>query len=187
MPYIPEAHLQYDLLPWSRKHGGEVFSYPGRLLEQITEFLPEGETLMPYGFDSYDEYYKLVDDFMREYATTLEAMALFRKFKKTMICMNQKESWSVLRYLGADYGDVGGLRRGHCYYWPCSKEHPVYEGVVDEEEFTSYWFPTEPSLWEILEDPTGMAHRTIYNKENYCSQEDFDHVMEQIKNMRIDP
>lgn len=41
-------------------------------------------------------------------------------------------------------------------------DNPVYEGVIDNEEFTSYLYPTDSDLWEILEDPTGMAYRTIY-------------------------
>ncbi len=31
MPYIPKIHKKYNLLPFSRKNGGEVFSYPCNL------------------------------------------------------------------------------------------------------------------------------------------------------------
>ena len=53
------------------------------------------------------------------------------------------------------------LTRGRCYYWPCSKERPVYEGVIDDEEFTSYLYPCDAECWEIVLDPTGMAARAL--------------------------
>lgn len=40
-------------------------------------------------------------------------------------------------------------------------ENPVYEGVVDNEEFTSYMYPCDKDSWEIVEDPTGMAARAL--------------------------
>ena len=57
---------------------------------------------------------------------------------------------------------VFGLTQNKNYYWPTRKDKPVYCGVIDDEEFTAYLYPTEAHLWEILEDPTGMAHNTIY-------------------------
>ena len=78
--------------------------------------------------------------------------------------MNVKEDWSVVRYVGHEYDDkprVFGLTRGRCYYWPCSKERPVYEGVIDDEEFTSYLYPCDAECWEIVLDPTGMAARAL--------------------------
>jgi hypothetical protein len=82
-----------------------------------------------------------------------------------MIRMNNKENWSVLRWLGDHFPKGCSVRcvdKGRCYYWPCDIDNPVYQGVIDNEEYTSYWYPTEPEMWEILEDPTGMAYRTIY-------------------------
>ena len=78
--------------------------------------------------------------------------------------MNMKEDWSVVRYVGHEYDNkprVFGLTRGRCYYWPCSKERPVYEGVIDDEEFTSYLYPCDAECWEIVLDPTGMAARAL--------------------------
>ena len=95
--------------------------------------------------------------------------------------MNQKEEWSILRYIGPTDDNVGGLTHGKNYYWPTRKDNPVYCGVVDDEEFTSYRYPTEAHLWEILEDPTGMAYRTIYEKaKGYTSVAQHEAVMEQI-------
>ena len=44
-----------------------------------------------------------------------------------------------------------------------------------------YLYPTEPSLWEILIDPTGMAYRIIYERGKGClSQSEYDDFMSQI-------
>lgn len=37
MPYIPEQHKKYHLLPMCQKNGGEVFEYPSALLAQLEE------------------------------------------------------------------------------------------------------------------------------------------------------
>ena len=57
MPYIPKEHVKYDLLPFCRKNGGEVFEYPSELLDKVEKYLPDGESLIPYGYNSYEEYY----------------------------------------------------------------------------------------------------------------------------------
>ncbi len=91
---------------------------------------------------------------------------------------------SVLKYVGESTGGIGGFTHGRYYYWPCSVEEPEYEGVIDDEEFTSYLanighsdiayqlleeagangvkgFASERDIWEIVEDPTGMAARVF--------------------------
>ena len=39
MPYIPKEHEKYDLLPYCRKDGGEVFEYPGGLINEAEELM----------------------------------------------------------------------------------------------------------------------------------------------------
>ena len=162
MPYIPKNHEKYNLLPSCRKHGGEVFSYPVEFLDELQDYLPYKISLMPYGYDSYEDYFNAIDEYISKYAKTEEAVKKFNAFKQAIAEMNVKEEWSVLRYKGESDDKIFGLTHGQVYYWPCSKNRPEYEGVIDDEEFTSYLYPTDASLWEILEDPTGMAYRTIY-------------------------
>ena len=103
-----------------------------------------------------------------------------------MIRMNNKENWSVLRWLGDHFPKGCSVRcvdKGRCYYWPCDIDNPVYQGVIDNEEYTSYWYPTEPEMWEILEDPTGMAYRTIYGEKNYVSLDKWNYCMDQVSNL----
>lgn len=181
MPYIPVNHKKYDVLPYIRKRGGEVFDYPSKLLFQIEEII--GHDLTPYGYASYEEYYEEVDRCAEPFVDDPEIMKLFSDYKSEVRCMNRKEQWSICRYKGERIGEISRLEPGHTYYWPTRADNPVYCGVIDEEDFTSYWFPTEPEDWDILEDPTGMAYRTLYEKKNYVSKRRFDNVMEQVKKL----
>lgn len=162
MPYIPEKHEKYDLLPRCRNSGGEVFEYPSRLLSKIESLIDPSSGLVPYGYDSYDDYFGYLDELMNAYANHPDTVDALLRLKRCVLDMNQKEEWSVVKYIGPSDDSCFGLTHGRDYYWPTRKDNPVYYGVVDDEEFTAYWYPTDAHLWEILEDPTGMAYRTIY-------------------------
>lgn len=171
MPYIPKQHQKYGLLPYCKKHGGEVFSYPPDLLNKVESLLPEGEGLTPYGYSCYDKYYAQIDKYKSLYAVdNIKLEKLLSQLKLEIQKMNIKEDWAVLRFVGNSTPEVFGLTHGKCYYWPCSKEQPEYEGVIDDEEFTSYIYPTRPELWEVLEDPLGITSalqnaKTIRNSQ----------------------
>lgn len=48
-------------------------------------------------------------------------------------------------------------------------------------------YPTDPDLWEILEDPTGTAYNTIYGSgKNKLSKAAHDHIMKQLENAIIE-
>lgn len=168
--------MKYGLLPRCHKDGGEVFSYPAEL-DELDELLQKAENgdgidandciLYPYGCKSYAEYYAFLDSYIEKYRkkdpALSEAIAIL---KETIQDMNVKEDWSVMRYTGSQFDNdpkslAHELTKGRCYYWPCSKEHPVYEGVIDNEEFAPYLYPCDPDSWEIVEDPTGMAARAL--------------------------
>ncbi len=174
-PYIPKQHLGYGLLPDLTASGGEVFSYPTELSE-IDSMVNECEgderdergyrvsQIMPYGFGSYAEYFGLLATLAGRYRESNPDVAeAIESLSAKMKLMNVKEDWSVVRYVGSQFDDdaIPHLTKGRCYYWPCSRENPVYEGVVDNEEFTSYMYPCDKDSWEILEDPTGMAARAL--------------------------
>ena len=93
----------------------------------------------------------------------------------------------MLRYVGIDDNRLVGLTHGRTYYWPTSIENPMYCGVINDEEFTAYLYPTEPEMWEILEDPTGMAYRTIYEKaKGHISKDEYAHLMAQFSDVAIE-
>ncbi len=181
MVYIPDNHKKYNLLLQSQKCNGEVFSYPSNLLDKLGD---AGEdNLDPYGYSSYEEYYAEIDKRINkgEIDNNAELVELLKSYKDLILQMNKKEVWSVLKYIGEDTDAILGLKKGRYYYWPCSMENPRYEGVIDEEEYTSYLYPTDSYLWEIAEDPTGMAYRTIYGGENSCSTDKYENIMKQVK------
>lgn len=182
MPYIPKDHKKYGLLPYCREHGGEVFDYPSELLSEVNKLLRPEDDLIPYGYESYEEYFDEVDRLSKKFKDNPDKYNLFVEFKKVMHEMNCKEDWSILRYIGETDDEVFGITNGKIYYWPTSKTNPVYSGVIDNEEFTSYWYATDSDSWEILEDPTGMAYNTIYcDGENSASSEKLQSILEQMK------
>lgn len=173
MAYIPTAHEKYDLLPSCRKGGGEVFSYSPT--DDIDRLLPEGESVIPYGYSSYEEYFTRLDSYVTIYGTTdgeLNQLSLMiGGYIEDIKKRNVKENWSVVQYLGESSEGIGGFTHSRYYYWPCSLETPEYEGVIDDEEFTSYlawgrpdsktFDEIDPVTWVIAEDPTGMATKFL--------------------------
>lgn len=187
MAYIPVQHQKYDLLPRCRKSGREVFEYPLSLIDKTTDLIGTIEGLTPYGFRSYEEYFNVLDSAIISNEHIPEAVKLLKQLKIEIHQMNQKEEWSILRYIGPSTGNLLGLTKGKVYYWPTSKDHPVYHGVVDDEEFTSYLYPTNADMWEILEDPTGMAYRTILEKgEGSITKKNHDYILQQAKTIQME-
>ncbi len=161
MAYIPKAHEKYNLLPLCQTIGGEVFSYPSDLLNDIDKLLPEGEGLIPYGYNSYYEFDVQIDLYINKYGVTNHKLNTFGEllstYKEFIHQMNIKENWSILKYVGKATPNCIDLTPGRFYYWPCSIENPKYEGVIDDEEFTSYLYMISAEQWVIAEDPLGMA------------------------------
>lgn len=184
MAYIPKEHEKYDVLPMCRREGGEVFSYPSQLIEELSKKLPDDENMIPYGYRSMEEYMKKMEEYAAQYFIEESDKLLFVEFKTLMKEMNRKEEWSIVRYIGESDDNIFGLTHGHTYYWPCCKSNPRYEGVIDDEEFTSYWYATEPKDWEILLDPIGMAHATIYGvAKEHVTWEQYVDTMTQIEHI----
>ena len=165
MPYIPEKHKKYNLLPFCRKNGYEVFEYPSELLFEIGDInMKLCQTITPYGYKSYKEYYSTLDRLIKRNRRNKKLSRLLRLFKKEMIRLNNKDLWSVLKYTGET--NEFHLTHGRAYYWPCTKEEPYFRGIVDDEEFTNYLYDVYGSHshdWIILDDPTERAYRTLNN------------------------
>lgn len=171
MTSIPERHLRYGVLPLCRESGAEVFSYPAELPfvdDMLCRALGKKVSLItPYGYDSQGGYLSVLEG----YAGRVEGARPFlaadlRGLERSVVGLNDKEAWSVVRYVGEASDDLE-LTQGRCYYWPCCEESPRYEGVIDDEEFTSYVYAPDPASWEVVDDPAGMATRTV---EGYRSR-----------------
>lgn len=181
MPYIPKEHEKYHLLPWCKEHGGEVFDYPSKMICELEKEIGTSVGIFPYNYESYEEYYDSLAGLMEKYRSNSKISSMIENLKNKVKQMNQKEEWSILKYIGPVRNELFGLTSGKNYYWPTCKDNPVYCGVVDNEEFTAYLYPTEPYMWEILEDPTGMAKRTIYEKaDGYLSESEHKHMIDQL-------
>jgi hypothetical protein len=171
MPYIPKIHMQYPVLPHSREHGGEVFQYDPKLNRKLEELV--GEQLIPYGYDSYESYLARIDELIQSHDGETDTMQMLKQLKQSIIELNQKENWSICKYLGESFDDGFGLSHGGYYYWPCTADDPYFSGIIDDEEFTAYDYPTDPDLWDIIFDPTGMARQTIFGGLDADKKETF--------------
>lgn len=182
MACIPEKHKGFGLLPRSVEGFKEVFSYPLSLIEEIEGMLfelkgvaedPEygrPSPLIPYGKEFYEAYQAEIEVYLEKYAE-YEVAGLLKLLSSEIRKMNVKEDWSVVRYVGQQFDgdDLAPLMSGRCYYWPCSRENPVYTGVIDDEEFTTYLYLCDSESWEIVDDPMGMAARALAGEADTVS------------------
>ena len=171
-------------MPFKSKKGGEAFSYDPFELREIESILDKLDVCAePYGCYSYEKYFSEIDRGIALLSDNDKAMEQVRKFKDSMQRRNRKEMWSVLKYVGPTTDSIFGLTNGHYYYWPCSTDNPCYEGVIDDEEYTSYLYSTEKELWEIAEDPAGMAFRTLTRRPGELDQETLDDIVKKSKSI----
>ena len=133
MAYIPTSHSHYNLLPYCTAHGGEVFAYSSTqpLEDVLRDYYPPQPALDPAGYDSFADYIAMLDHLVIEYNEWPEAVKAIERFRDEMHDLNQKEKWSVCRYVGKNYDGVGGLTCGQTYYWPCSAAKPEFIGVIN--------------------------------------------------------
>ena len=177
MAYVPEEHKKYNMLPECERLGGEAFEYIPETVYYVSEIIGKDYSIFPYNYESYESYFSELDRIISDFSDNAETVELIEKLRKEITDLNQKEEWSILKYVGPP-GDNGfGLTPGKNYYWPTSKSNPVYRGVIDNEEFTAYIYPTDADFWEILEDPTGMAFNTIYGNGRKVLKTDYDRML----------
>ena len=171
-PIIPEAHKKYNLLPMGTKYGGDTIEHPHFMRDDIEKLLPVGKNTIPYPyFHGYNEYFEHIDACISEYGMTdgelNELGKMIVEFKTQVKEMNVKENWSVLRYIGEsiDAGGMFGYTHGRYYYMTNKKSYLKGDDfyVIDNEEYCScqiFNFLSK-GIWEIVEDPTGMAARML--------------------------
>ena len=164
MPYIPYEHETYRLLPGSRKEGGEVFEYPHELLDEVNSILPKGENLIPYGYDSIDSYCTEIEKWLDFFAEDKEKYDLINRYYYKVVILNLPEAWAIVKYVGESVDEGLGLTKGKFYYCPRPTNEDGLFGIIDDEEFTSYMYSCDPSLWVLYEDPTGEASKTLGQK-----------------------
>ena len=169
MPYIPEAHKKYNLLPGCTKHGGDVLYYPSSECRKISKLLPEGLDITPYNI-SYSEYDDQLDRYISDYGMTdgelNELGTMITNYKAQIKKMNVKENWSVLRYIGESYnniGEFGGFTHGRYYYVAGVNEVDKSVHIIDNEEYDAFPYSPDSANWEIAEDPTGMAAKLLHD------------------------
>jgi len=191
MAYIPESHKKYNLLSNCDGKNTEVIicDEESDLFHGIWELLPDDEKFMPYADNvddvadcffspySYSEYYTLLDNLINKYGDingeTRNLGDMITEFKDFIEKANIKENWSICRYIGESTDDDTIFINGRYYYWACTKEPLRFYGIIDEDGFTvsvgdkrydyrKPAYPIDGKLWEIVEDPTGIAERLLW-------------------------
>ena len=67
------------------------------------------ESITPYGFKSYDEYFAYIDELIIQNQNNYTLVEILEQVKVHIKEMNIKEDWSVLKYVGESDGAVFGL------------------------------------------------------------------------------
>ena len=88
MAYIPKEHKQFNVLPFCTEHGGEVFCYPSELVDQIGAYYPRGVHFIPYGYQSYEEYYEFLRK-QRDKTRDETVRSLLRKLEENIAYLNR--------------------------------------------------------------------------------------------------
>jgi len=178
LPYIPEAHKKYNLLPGCVKYGGDIHYYPKSEYSTISKLLPKGETILPYHYGCA-EYSALLDFHISKYGMTdgelNELGRMISDYKLRIKEMNIKENWSILRYIGESYGNsgaFGGFTHGRYYYLAGINEAQKALYIFDNEELGVVTCTPDVTRWEVVEDPTGMAAKVFYGDIDIKSDSD---------------
>jgi len=154
MPDIPQKHKDYGLLPLCQKYDHDCCIYDSKMLDDINSLLEEDDHVFPYGIKSIETYLEEVSEKEKMFEGNNYIIDLFEKYKKDILRLNDKTSWSVLRYIGSDA--LSNFTDGRCYYWVIASDGTFW-GIIDNEEFTGYMHCTKACYWEIIDDPTGLA------------------------------
>lgn len=161
MSYIPKEHSKYNILPNSRKGNWEVVSYDPDLISEILDL--NCGLGFPFQPNTLEEYYNEIDECIKqhpEYANKLRA------FKQDLINRNNKDNWSILKYVGETNIN---FTNGVYYYVPVFQKgnHYYADGIIDDEEFTSYlgWEDTIISTenFIVVSDPHNVLNQLGFN------------------------
>lgn len=175
-PKIPSEHKKYDLLPRCSKEHKDVVAFPTDMV-YFVDFLAECVGLeagafdvmkfMPKKLDAPNKYIKQLEKAEKLfYSLRGDGGPLLTKLRELIEDLNDKENWSIVRFVGDAYDSLDEannlyLTKGRCYYWPTSKLIPAYMGVFDNAESPMALYPLDKAAWEVVEDPTGMAARAL--------------------------
>ena len=171
MAYIPEKHKKYNLL--ERWKGYEIFIENWDLKDNLCMLLGEG--CIERAFESLEEaleYYESVKKRISNSNYNHE-VELLTEYIIDLEKKNHREVWSVLRYKGCEYEKYNKFEIGKYYYMPCMEDEDVFLGILDDEGIPVDWIPTTCDIWEVVDDPTGLAARIMDGEIKGVTEEDY--------------
>ena len=170
LPYIPEAHKKYNLLPECHRIGGDVVGLPGAPAE-ISRLL-WSDTILDYPIYStlqeiLDAIERLIVTHGTENGEPNNIGHLLTEYKERVREFNIKENWAVMRYVGVSLlADIDGLTHGRYYYLSPDEldENDKHLWVLNNEEscYSICGIGSKNCMdWEIAEDPTGRVTKIM--------------------------
>ena len=77
-----------------------MFEYPSELLDEVNSVLPEGENLIPYGYDSIISYCTEMEKWLHHFAEDKGKYDLINRYYYKVVIQTFSEAWAVLKYVG---------------------------------------------------------------------------------------
>lgn len=136
MPYIPEAHKKYDVLPICREYNVEMFIWDEKLLKKIQKLTNMTDHMVcPYqNYKSYEQFLDEISSWINKFPNYEEEII---KYRDSTMKMNNKDQWAIIQYTGqTNYS----FTKGKYYYVPMYIDNDswIIGGVIDNEEYTDF-------------------------------------------------
>jgi hypothetical protein len=185
LPYIPEVHKKYNLLPKLHKTGGDITFFPAIPWDKYEELedliCSDMDWDYPYNF-TISEMLNVFDGWIAEHGTEdgklNKAGELFTAWRANVRDWNNKENWSVVRYIGESTPSRDNgfeLTHGRYYYVPnktwerdeSDSKDGTFDVLTDAEQNNTFCIISKKTCtnWEIAEDPTGIIAKIITPKD----------------------
>ena len=131
MPYIPETHKKYGVLPICKKYNFEMFIWDYKLLKKIKNLtnMKDYEVYPYQKYKSYEEFLNEIDKWIEKFPNYEQEII---EYKDSIIKMNNKDLWAIIQYIGeTNYS----FTKGKYYYVPMYIENNswIIGGVIDNE------------------------------------------------------
>lgn len=165
MPYIPESHKKYNVLPNCVKYNFELIVPDDILLKKIEKLVHKTDYmgLHPYQrFKSYQECFDELEALTNEFPNYKDEIL---KYKDSIIKMNNKDMWAIVKYIGESNWN---FTKDKYYYVVIylEKDSLIVEGIIDNEEYSAFsmWLPGNTNQinlstdFEIVLDPSGCLN-----------------------------
>lgn len=172
MPYIPESHKEYNVLPRCKDCNCEFFLWDHELLTKIKKKTGMLDYMInPYrNYESYEAFLDEMDNWIKKYPDCKNEII---EYRESVMKMNNKDLWAIVQYLGESNFD---FTNGNYYYVPMYYEGDelIIGGIIDNEEYSAFasWLLTCTNPVDLINDlkividPSGLLKEEFIKRMN---------------------